>query len=139
MGITVGLSAGDWLWRFDRLFYDTQLMLWERPAPNDIIIVAIDEQSLTALGRWPWSRGVHAALIDKLTRAGAKAVLVDIAFVQTNNHDLAGDAALIEAVRDNRNVFYAAVRRTARCRRPTRRSLADARARHNGHARPRGR
>ncbi len=39
-----------------------------------IAIVAIDDQSIQNIGRWPWSRDTHAAMIDKLKAAGAKTV-----------------------------------------------------------------
>jgi CHASE2 domain-containing sensor protein len=43
------------------------------PAPN-IAIVAIDDESVTKLGRWPWPRDYHAALIDKLAKGGASVI-----------------------------------------------------------------
>ena len=35
-----------------------------------IAIIAIDDQSIANIGRWPWSREVHAEMIDKLAAAG---------------------------------------------------------------------
>lgn len=44
-------------------------------APSDkVAVIAIDEQSVNNLGRWPWSREIHANMIDKL--AGAKAKVI---------------------------------------------------------------
>ncbi|MCH2000164.1 CHASE2 domain-containing protein, partial [Achromobacter xylosoxidans] len=37
-----------------------------RDISPDIVIVAIDDSSIDALGRWPWRRAVHAALLDRL-------------------------------------------------------------------------
>src|SRR5690606_32127084 len=39
-----------------------------------------DNRSLVEIGRWPWSRDVHAKLIDQLTKAGPAAVLFDVIF-----------------------------------------------------------
>ena len=49
-----------------------------RPTNDAITIVAIDEKSLAALGRWPWSRRVQAQLLESIAKAGAKAVGFDI-------------------------------------------------------------
>jgi len=45
------------------------------------VIVCADEESLKFLGRWPWPRNVHAKLVDRLTRAGAKAIVFDVLFL----------------------------------------------------------
>ena len=47
------LAVSGWLWRWDLAFYDLQLRQWSKPPAQDIVIVAVDEQSLTELGRWP--------------------------------------------------------------------------------------
>ena len=49
-----------------------------RPTDGAITIVAIDEKSLAAVGRWPWSRRVQAQLLEAVGKAGAKAVGLDI-------------------------------------------------------------
>ena len=43
-----------------------------------IVIAAIDEKSLAALGRWPWPRSLMADLIRKLSADGARIIAVDI-------------------------------------------------------------
>ncbi|MEN8763940.1 MAG: CHASE2 domain-containing protein, partial [Thiogranum sp.] len=82
VGLALLLTYGDWLWRWDRVFYDAQLRLWQRPPPDDIVIVAIDEATLRELGRWPWSRAVHAALLDRLKNEQPKAVAFDVIFAE---------------------------------------------------------
>jgi len=53
------------------------------PAPlADVVIVGIDDASLAALGPWPWSRDIHARLIDRLSAAGAQTVVYTPAFTQ---------------------------------------------------------
>ena len=70
----------DVLWRWDNLLYDAQLSLWTRPVPDDIIIIAIDDESLNDLGRWPWPRSTHARLINKLNLEAPRAIGLDIIF-----------------------------------------------------------
>ena len=53
------------------------------PAPlADVVIVGIDGASLAALGPWPWSRDIHARLIDRLSAAGAQTVVYTPALTQ---------------------------------------------------------
>jgi adenylate cyclase len=49
-----------------------------RPANPQVVIVAIDEASVRAVGRWPWSRTVLADLVRKLDQAGAAAIAFDV-------------------------------------------------------------
>ena len=48
------------------------------PPPSEIVILAIDEDSIAQLSSLPLRRAVYADAIDKLMRAGAKAVVADI-------------------------------------------------------------
>jgi len=50
-------------------------------SPQDIIIVAIDEDSFAEINQqWPWPRSLHSKLLDSLYSAGAGAVAMDIIF-----------------------------------------------------------
>ncbi len=111
LGLTLALAVfavillhGNWLWRLDRLFYDWQLASASHSPADDIVIVAIDEQSLRELGRWPWSRHVHADLIRKLAAAGARAIALDIAFAEPAADDPAADADLAAALAESSHV-----------------------------------
>jgi len=72
------LVLGGWTWRADRLLYDTVLAWMQRPTPADIVIVAVDDASIEALGRWPWPRTVHATLLERLADIHPRAVLLDL-------------------------------------------------------------
>lgn len=53
--------------RFENLLYDQRLLMTMPGTPdNRIVIVDIDEKSLTAEGRWPWGRNKLAALVKNL-------------------------------------------------------------------------
>ena len=70
--------------RLDLLLYDSLEPL-VAPAPAaepPAVIVAIDEPSLAALGRWPWDRDVHGRLLDRLGEADAAAVGMSILFAE---------------------------------------------------------
>lgn len=93
----LGLVLGNWLWRWDLALYDAHLPLWFRPAPDDIVIIAIDDRSLAELGRWPWLRATHGELLRRLQAAGVAAVALDIVFAEPGDPltdaELAGNIA----------------------------------------------
>lgn len=67
-----------------------------RPVPRGVCVVAIDGDSYSALDldpKQPWPRGLHAELIRKLAREGAKAVVFDVLF------EAEGDPEQDEALR----------------------------------------
>ncbi len=41
----------------------------DRTAPDDIVIVGIDDDSLETIGYWPWRRALHARLLSQLRDA----------------------------------------------------------------------
>ena len=49
-------------------------------ALDKIAVIAIDEQSLANLGRWPWSRDVLAKMTDSLSAAKAKVIAYTVLF-----------------------------------------------------------
>ena len=87
------------LWRWDNLLYDAQLSLWTRNVSDEIIIIAIDDESLRELGRWPWSRSIHASLIDKLELESPRAIGLDIIFSEPDASDPQADVLLARAIK----------------------------------------
>jgi len=57
---------------------------WRGPEPahNRILIVDIDEASLAQVGQWPWPRDVVARLVETIHRRGAKAIGLDMMFIE---------------------------------------------------------
>jgi serine/threonine-protein kinase len=54
--------------------YDWGVRHTERDPGKKIEIIAIDDQSIENLGRWPWSRDLLAGMLDKLAESGAKVI-----------------------------------------------------------------
>jgi adenylate cyclase len=51
------------------------------PADPRVAIIAVDDNSLAEVGRWPWSRDIIAKMVDKAVgKYGAKALGFDIVF-----------------------------------------------------------
>lgn len=86
-------------WRLDTWLYDRLLAGLEQPVDDRIVLVTVDDKSLTALGRWPWPRGVHAELLQKLSVAQPRGVAFDVLFSEPALGDPAGDEALAHAMR----------------------------------------
>ncbi len=58
----------------ERTAYDWGVRASSRTASDKVVVIAIDEASVRNMGRWPWSRDVHAKMTDILTNAKAKVV-----------------------------------------------------------------
>ena len=85
-------------WRADTALYDLLVQRSAHTADERILVVAVDEKSLAELGRWPWSRRVHAQLIDALSASGAKSIALDILLSEPALYDPEGDALLTQAL-----------------------------------------
>jgi CHASE2 domain-containing sensor protein len=109
----IGATAAwqDWLWRADYLIYDLGLSMASRPPPNDIVIVAVDDESLSRIGRWPWRRAIHATLLDKLRQADAAVVGLDIILSEADAADPKEDQVLAAAIRRNGRVVLPVIQR----------------------------
>ncbi|MFH0886820.1 MAG: adenylate/guanylate cyclase domain-containing protein [bacterium] len=88
---------------FDMLF----LARGHQTVSDDIIIVAIDNESLGWLEKWPWPRTYHANLTKRLKAAGAKVIAFDILFDSTSSLDPRHDEAFAMAMSGAKNVVLA--------------------------------
>lgn len=61
-------------------WYDIGVANSNREPSKDIEIIDIDDSSIANIGRWPFSREVHAKLLDKLGEAKPKAVAFTVFF-----------------------------------------------------------
>ena len=64
----------DFFGTLERRYYDFASTSTSRQPSERIAIIAIDDQSIANIGRWPWPRDVHAQLIDQLSAAKAKTI-----------------------------------------------------------------
>jgi signal transduction histidine kinase/CHASE2 domain-containing sensor protein len=93
--------------RVDRTLFDAGLALWRRPPPPELVIVAIDEDSLAGVGRWPWSRAVHATLVERVAAAKSRAIVLDVIVAEPDPQHPDGDLALARAIASAGNVVVA--------------------------------
>ena len=73
--VLMAFAAGsDLLQSLERKAYDMGVQASSRTPSDKIAVIAIDDTSIANIGRWPWSREVHAAMTDKLAAAKAKVI-----------------------------------------------------------------
>lgn len=62
----------------ERRWYD-QMVAATHPATSpDLAVITIDDPSLATLGPWPWSREILARMIDTLTMAGTRSIVLTV-------------------------------------------------------------
>lgn len=81
-------------------------------ADDNVLIIHIDADSERELNQdphQPWDRGLHAQLIERLDRAGARMIVMDIVFIgEPNPEDPSGTEALLAAIRHHGKVVLGA-------------------------------
>lgn len=87
LGVAISLLflfsvQSDLIQSLERKAYDLGVSATERTPSPRIAIIAIDQQSIDNIGRWPWSRDVHARMVDKLGEAQAKVIGSTIFFAE---------------------------------------------------------
>ena len=60
----------------------------KRDPGDEIVIVAIDENSINKLGRYPWPRRYIAQFVDKITEAKARLLALDVMYAEAQNVDI---------------------------------------------------
>lgn len=100
-------SQNPFLEAFEAKTYDLRFksLRGEVAVAPEIAIIAIDEKSVAELGRFPWTRTQYVKLLERTTRAGAKAVLFDALFPERES--AAADAAFAAAIKRAGNVVLA--------------------------------
>ena len=84
-------------------------MLPHKKNNNDIVIIAVDDPSYEYItenfGTWPVPRSFWAKLIKGLEKANPKFIAFDLLFTKRLDTPDKGDLELIEAVKNNNNVY----------------------------------
>lgn len=76
--------------RLDNAMLDALLRATASGAPaSDIVVVDIDEMSLSAVGQWPWPRYRLAALVERVAAGRPAAIALDILLPETDRTSLA--------------------------------------------------
>ena len=60
--------------------YDSMTRLRQRKAATQVIVVAIDDQSIQQLGSWPWPRSYLAKMVKQLSDYGVQAMGISLLY-----------------------------------------------------------
>jgi adenylate cyclase len=75
----------------------------------DIVIVDIDEKSITAMqdvaGSWPWPRAVHGELLEGIAKQKPAAIVFDLLFSEPDRYRPESDQMFNDTLRDMHNVY----------------------------------
>lgn len=80
-------------------------LLSQQPPPENIVIVSVDEKSISEIGRWPWRRDVIAMLINKISEGRPKVIGIDMLF--SERESIETDGKLADAFKKAGNVVLA--------------------------------
>jgi diguanylate cyclase (GGDEF)-like protein len=94
----------DLLQRFEYTTFDYRMKLRKKePGNNKVVLIDMGEDSIKAIGRWPWPREWHATMVSILHSFGAKAVVFDVIFSEPSNEF--SDSAMEQAMRKSGNTY----------------------------------
>lgn len=82
-----------------------RLIVEERETNSQLKILAIDEESLEAIGKWPWPREVLAQVSESLVKSGAKAVWLDILYTEKSSNPIE-DEAWTKTMDNSINIYH---------------------------------
>ncbi len=74
-------------------------------ADSNLVLLAIDESSLEAFGRWPWPRDRYGYVVRYLKQAGARAVVFDVMFFEPDENAEEFDQSFADDMQAAGNVF----------------------------------
>lgn len=80
--VVVILSGTAGFQSLERAAYDWGVRATDRLPSDKIAIIAIDDESIANIGRWPWPRDLHAELINNLAEGGAKVIGQTVFFLE---------------------------------------------------------
>jgi adenylate cyclase len=84
------------LQRTDQRLHDAVLAeTTPQPTPPEVVLVDIDEQSLSLLGPWPWPRTVLAQMSDRLRSQSARLQVWDLLLSHPTPADVQAAASLV--------------------------------------------
>lgn len=98
LALVLWLSPAQRLERLNHGVQDAALRLQPRSASPDIVLIAIDDASLAAIGRWPWRRALHAQLLQTLEAYAPRAIGLDLLLTDADLDYPADDALLAQAI-----------------------------------------
>ena len=79
VGCLLAANSGA-LYYLDHSIAETRMKMVKKPTTGQIILLEIDNKSLTAIGRWPWKRSIYGRIVEQSFVHGAEEIAFDIDF-----------------------------------------------------------
>jgi CHASE2 domain-containing sensor protein/nitrogen-specific signal transduction histidine kinase len=114
LALTFLIHATNLFGRVDNLIFDIGQKMTKTSPPKDVIIIAIDQGSLSQIGRWPWSREVHARLLKRLMPEQPAVIGFDVIFSEPDQTNPNADKALADAIAESNNIVLPVLLETVR-------------------------
>lgn len=92
-----------WTQRVDSIVLDLATEWRAGPADERIVLVEIDDRSLSEVGNWPWDRTRHADLVKGLSAQSPHQIVYDVLFLESS--DEKADQALADSIANAGNVL----------------------------------
>jgi len=73
--VVLAFPGRDLIQSLERKAYDLGVQATTRVPSDRVAVIAIDDSSIANIGRWPWSREIHARIVDALAGAKAKVIV----------------------------------------------------------------
>ncbi|MEK7582105.1 MAG: adenylate/guanylate cyclase domain-containing protein [Patescibacteria group bacterium] len=102
VALLVSLSFSQGIFFGSEHFFE-DLLVGPKKVDNRIVILAIDNESLSRIGQWPWPREVFAKAFKALNQSAPKAVGFDVLLADPSRLGALDDEALAEALK---NISY---------------------------------
>jgi len=73
-------SSSELMQSLERKAYDIGVRASTREPSDKIAVIAIDDESIANLGRWPWPRAIHSMMLDVLSSGHPKEIAETVLF-----------------------------------------------------------
>ena len=87
--------------RVDRMLQDNARAAIRQSSTDEIVIVAIDDKSLDAVGRWPWRRALHAELLRRIAADNPRCIGLNLLMSEPDTQNPGDDAVLANGIADS--------------------------------------
>ncbi len=114
LALVAACAVLGWSERADKAVYDLSVAAQHHAPSDEIVIVAIDDPSISAIGRWPWRRWVLADLIDRIAADAPRVIGVDVILSEPDTLHPEDDRALARSMARAGNIVLPALAEAGR-------------------------
>jgi len=104
--IMVGIYLSGLLTFFEKISEDWRIKAFRHDPHPSIAVIAISEDDMKKFGKWPWKRGIHAELLEKVSAQSPKVIGMDIIFSDPDPGDPDGNRRLNAITKKAGNVIF---------------------------------